>query len=63
MRAVYYALGMPLGELDWDVIKSIVFIPRAYRIGINISKKPAVRESSRMCGFRAVFSVHRRASR
>jgi len=66
MRAVYYALGMPFGELDrscvdWDVIKSIVFIPRAYRIGINNSKKPAVRESSRIRGLfrraRRVFSA------
>lgn len=65
-RAVYYALGMPLGELDracvdWDVIKSIVFIPPAYRIGSNISKKPAVRDSSRIRGLfrraRRVFSA------
>ena len=71
MRAVYYALGMPLGELDqscvdWDVIKSIVFMPRAYRMGIKVSKKAAGRESSRIRGLfrraRRVFSVPSRDS-
>jgi hypothetical protein len=51
MRAIHYALGLPLGELDrkcvdWDVVESIIFMPRPCRV----IKKASVRASSRVRG-------------
>lgn len=51
-RAIFYALGLPLGRLDescvdWDVVDAIMFIPsRPLPRRSNSKKPPAVRGSS-----------------
>jgi hypothetical protein len=54
-RSIYYALGIPLGELDrlcvdQDIVKSIV-IPRRTALVCRNNKQTVVRGSSRMRTF------------
>ena len=66
-RAVFYALGIPLGELDlscidWDVVEAILFVRRRGGCHGDIARPPSRRAAAARSGKKTAFLGERASS-